>query len=77
MIEVTESAATMDIVFRHLYGAPLPFLPMSKDDDETLVNKASFENFILAVGVLEAADKVGLSRCRAKIFADAWLVLAP
>ncbi|KAF2174016.1 hypothetical protein M409DRAFT_48911 [Zasmidium cellare ATCC 36951] len=58
LVEVTESASTMDIVFRHLYAAPLPFLPTKQDDMGDLREMASVENFFLALDVLEAADKV-------------------
>lgn len=48
----------MDIVFRYLYGAPLEFFPTEQDDVGDLRRMASIENFLLALNVLEAADKV-------------------
>lgn len=50
----------MDIVFRHLYTVRLPFLPQAKDDEAVLRSKACFDNFFLALEVLETADKVGV-----------------
>ncbi|KAK4498351.1 hypothetical protein PRZ48_011009 [Zasmidium cellare] len=57
VIEVKESAAAMDIVFRSMYGQSLPFLPSRKDNQATLEEKGTPDNFYLALDVLVAADK--------------------
>lgn len=58
IVRVEESAAVMDVAFRHLYKMELPFTPFKKDQEDVLRAKGTGDNFFLALDVLAAADKV-------------------
>lgn len=59
VIDVEESEAVMDLLFRHMYKIKIEVFP-SVGSPAPISEKATRENFYLALDVQVAADKVRL-----------------
>lgn len=59
MIEVEEHGEVMDALFRHIYEAPIEWLPTGADTDDDLKKKATMQTLELAKNLRVASDKAG------------------